>query len=77
MCERSLEETGVAILPGSAFGRPADEFTARLTYVDFQGPNALTAPDRISPEQPLDDNFVRTHCGRVVEAVDRLCDWIN
>ncbi|CAM2068197.1 Aminotransferase [Sulfidibacter corallicola] len=40
-CEALLQETGVAILPGSAFGRPPNELTARIAYVDFDGAEAL------------------------------------
>ena len=76
MCQRLLEETGVAVLPGSDFGRSPEEFTTRLAYVDFNGGKALAASEQIPPDQPLDEDFVRTHCGRVVSAVDRLCDWI-
>ena len=35
MCENLLKDTGVAILPKSDFGRPENEFTAHLAYVDF------------------------------------------
>ena len=28
-------------MPGSAFGRPENEFTARLAYVNFDGARAL------------------------------------
>ena len=76
MCQRLLEDTGVAVLPGSVFGRPPTEFTSRLAYVDFNGAKALAAAEHIPPEQPLNENFIRTHCGRSVTAVDRLCDWI-
>ncbi len=34
-CERLLDATGVALLHGSAFGRPADEISARLAFVDL------------------------------------------
>ncbi len=34
LCDRLLEETGVALLPGTAFGRPADALQARLAYVE-------------------------------------------
>ena len=47
LCERLLVETGVAILPGHEFGRPAEELTARLAYVNFDGEQALEAVDRI------------------------------
>ncbi|MDG1473561.1 MAG: pyridoxal phosphate-dependent aminotransferase [Porticoccaceae bacterium] len=32
-----LSETGVALLPGSAFGMPNSSLTARLAFVDFDG----------------------------------------
>ncbi len=41
LCEALLEDTGVAILPGSNFGRPDDELTARIAYVNFDGARAL------------------------------------
>ena len=40
-CNKILEETGVALLPGTSFGRPSNELTARLAYVDFDGTGAL------------------------------------
>ena len=41
LCKQLLKDTGVALLPGSAFGRPENEFTARLAYVNFDGARAL------------------------------------
>ncbi len=76
MCEKLLDDTGVAVLPGSAFGRPADELTARLAYVDFEGGRALKAAEAVPIDQELGDDFVRQNCGRVVEAVERICDWL-
>ncbi len=43
LCSRLLEDTGVAILPGVNFGRPEDELTARIAYVDFDGAGAQAA----------------------------------
>ena len=64
----------MAILPGSAFGRPVEELTARLAYVDFDGALVLAAsPDR----GPLSEEFLRTYCGKVIEAVDRLTSWLE
>jgi aspartate/methionine/tyrosine aminotransferase len=37
LCHRVLSETGVALLPGSAFGRDPKELTARMAFVDFDG----------------------------------------
>ncbi|WP_053238948.1 pyridoxal phosphate-dependent aminotransferase [Sandaracinus amylolyticus] len=77
LCEALLDETGVALLPGSVFGRPEEELTARLAYVDFDGARALSAVSVIPREQPLDETFLRRHCARVVEAVERIVGWVR
>ena len=76
-CRQLLEETGVAILPGSSFGRPKKELTARIAFVDFDGARALAAVEQLPGDQPLDESFLRTHCERVLIAIDKLCDWIQ
>lgn len=75
LCEAVLAETGVAFLPGSHFGRPPEELTARLAYVDFDGGRALAAA--AEREGALDDAFVTAHCDRTKVGVDRLCDWLG
>jgi aspartate aminotransferase len=77
MCERLLQDTGVAILPGSAFGRPSDELTARLAYVDFDGARALRAAAELPPDQALGEDFLRQCCPRVVEAAERMAAWLD
>ena len=77
MCEKLLAETGVAILPGSAFGRDAGELTARLAYVDFPGGEALEAARSIPKDERIDGSFLQDHCGRMLEAVDRIIAWIH
>lgn len=77
LCAALLDETGVALLPGSDFGRPDDELTARLAYVDFDGARALDAVAVIPREQPLDETFLKRHAGRVVEAIDYVCAWVT
>jgi aspartate aminotransferase len=76
LCERLLEETGVAILPGMRFGSHPQELTARLAYVDFDGARALAASAQIPLTELLDDAFLGEYCGNVLEAVERLCDWL-
>jgi len=76
LCERLLEETGVATLPGEAFGRPAEELTLRLAFVDFDGEQALAAAAREARDRPLDDAFLRRHCGRCVTAVEKMAAWV-
>ena len=74
MCERLLEEAGVAILPGSDFGRPAGELSCRLALVDFDGTAALEAA---GDADTVDEAFLRRHCGGVVEAIERFVDWVG
>jgi len=75
LCERLLEDTGVAILPGAVFGRPPTELTARLAYVDFDGEAALEAA--AGQDGALDEAFLRRHCGAVVEATERVVGWLE
>ncbi len=76
-CQRLLQETGVAILPGSSFGRPVKELTARLAYVDFDGARALAAAEQLPAEQTLDEAFLKVYCERVLTAIDKLCEWVD
>ena len=76
-CDRLLQDTGVAVLPGSAFGRPAEEFTFRLSYVDFDGAAALSAAERVAIDQPLGQAFLREHCDRTFTGLDLLADWVS
>lgn len=69
-----LEETGVATLPGSVFGRPAEELTLRLAYVNFDGGKALdwyrNTPHAITEE-------LQKVCPGPFEAVNRMGEWIE
>ena len=76
LCEHLLDDTGVAILPGSAFGRPSDELTVRLAYVNFDGEKALAAAADMPGSRTLDDDFLKTYCGRTVEGIERMCGWL-
>lgn len=77
LTEKLLEDAGVATLPGSEFGRPANELTLRLSYVNFDGGAALDAlaGQPADAEVPLE--LVEQHCAETIEAVRRICDWIG
>lgn len=75
LCERLLEDVGVACLPGSRFGRRPRELSVRLAVVDFDGAAALAAAEGTSG--PLGEAFVRAHCGRVVQALERIAEWVT
>ncbi len=77
MCEKILEQTGVALLPGTSFGRPDNELTTRLALVDFDGAKALSTSARYPVSEPLPEDFLGNCCFKVVEGIDRLCDWVN
>lgn len=76
LCNRLLEETGVAILPGADFGRAREELTARLAYVDFDGAKALSKLEN-DENAAIDDDFLVTHCPNVVNAIRRICEWVK
>lgn len=76
MCKRLLEDTGVAMLPGDAFGRPSEELTARLAYVDFDGTRVLAAAEQLPRDAAIDEQFLQDHCRSVFVATKRICEWI-
>jgi aspartate aminotransferase len=72
LTEGLLEQAGVATLPGSVFGRPREELTLRLSYVNFNGAGALAAAES---GEPVDTGFIRRHCPETIEAIQRIADW--
>ena len=59
-----MEKTGVALLPGTAFGMPKESLTARLAFVDFDGAQIL----KLATE---DIDF-----GRVKKGIIKMCKWL-
>ena len=74
---RLLKETGVALLPGSAFGRPEEEYTARLSYVDFDGAKVMAAAETIRPEDPIPDEFINAHFSHLLDGIKAIVGWIK
>lgn len=70
LCERLLAETGVALLPGGAFGMPGEALTARMAYVDFAGEAALRDLERI-------EETVATHAAKMLDGIRALGNWLN
>jgi aspartate aminotransferase len=75
-CESLLEETGIALLPGKAFGRPSTELTCRLSYVDFDGEKALNAAKELGGEK-LDEVFIKTICPNMYKSMQVLGNWLK
>ncbi|WP_144391441.1 pyridoxal phosphate-dependent aminotransferase [Pleionea sediminis] len=77
LCEVILKETGVAMLPGESFGRPKDELTVRIAFVDFDGARALTAAEQIPLDQTLGEEFAKQYGGGCISGVEKIIDWLN
>ena len=76
-CEKLLAETGVALLPGDAFGLPPDHISARLAYVEFNGKEALAASERVNTESSLKEDLLQTVFIKTVRGVELLCGWLK
>ncbi len=74
-CNALLEETGVALLPGEAFGHQKQYLTARLSYVDFNGNELLQIIEEF-PETKVDDVFVEQNCPRIVLSTKKMKEWL-
>jgi aspartate aminotransferase len=59
-----MDETGVALLPGSAFGMEDGILTTRLAFVDFDG-NQIW-----NEEAPADFEKIK-------QGIKKLCDWLQ
>lgn len=74
LADALLEETGIAILPGSVFGRIPEELTIRLSYVNFDGGVALEA---FNEGVTVDENFLKKYCSDTIEGIQVLVEWTN
>lgn len=65
---RLLDEAGVALLPGSAFGCEPSQLTVRLAYVDFDGA-ALLESQGAALDQPM--------IMPIIEGIEAILEWLN
>ena len=72
LCEKILEDTGVALLPGSDFGFEPKKMIARLSYTDFDGENFLNS---LEDNGNLTDGMVEKFAPNVVEGIKKLSNW--
>lgn len=75
LCRTLLDEVGVAALPGSAFERPPNELTCRLSLVDFDGARALTRSESVPMDEALPQRFIEETCPSIHEAIEALASW--
>ena len=77
LCRKLLEDTGIAILPGSVFGEDPNNLIARLSFVDFDGSKALAAAEQIPNEKQLNSEFLKMHFSHTIEALEKLKEWLK
>ena len=77
LCEQLLQDTGIAMLPGSVFERPGEELTARISYINFAGAQSLAASETIAMHHELTEEFIKAYCGETIEAIQMLADWLT
>ena len=72
LCEAILNETGVAMLPGSDFGFKPSKMITRLSYTDFDG---VEFYKNVSSDNSISDKLVKRYAPNVVEGVSKLSNW--
>ena len=72
LCETILNETGVALLPGSDFGFKSKRMLTRLSYTDFDGSKFFK---NVTDWRMIDDNMIKKYAPNVVEGVSKLTNW--
>ena len=72
MCDSILNNTGVALLPGSDFGFDQNKMLARLSFTDFDGQKFM---NKIDVNQKIDDDLINEFAPKIIEGVDKLKKW--
>jgi aspartate aminotransferase len=72
MCDSILNDTGVALLPGSDFGFEQTKMLARLSFTDFDGQEFM---NKIEDNQNIDNDEINIFAPKIVEGVDKLKKW--
>ncbi len=72
LCEAILNETGVAMLPGSDFGFNPKKMLARLSYTDFNGVEFFK---NVSDYKSISQEMVKRYAPNVVEGTTKLSNW--
>ena len=72
LCSSLLQETGVAVLPGSDFGFDKDKLIFRLGFVDFNGEQFLNYS---YTKNELEEKDLLTFAPKIVEGIQKIIDW--
>ena len=74
LCEAILNETGVAMLPGSDFGFTPKKMLTRLSYTDFDGAEFFR---NVTNRKMIDDEMIKKYAPNVVEGISKLSNWVK
>ena len=72
LCVAILKETGVALLPGSAFGFKPSKMLVRLSFTDFDGSNFLK---NVSSGINISNTDIKKYAPNVVAGAEILSNW--
>ena len=72
MCDSILNDTGVALLPGSDFGFEQTKMLARLSFTDFDGQEFM---NKIEDNQKIENGHIANLAPKIIEGVDKLKKW--
>ena len=72
MCNSILNETGVALLPGTDFGFDQTQMLARLSFTDFKGEEFM---NKIIDNQKIDNDHITNFAPKIIEGIDKLKKW--
>ena len=72
MCSNILNETGVALLPGSDFGFSKERMIARLSFTDFNGGEFMK---NIKKTKKIDINSISEFAPKIIEGTKKLKLW--
>ena len=72
LCDAILNETGVAMLPGSDFGFKPKKMLTRLSYTDFDGTKFFR---NVLNYNSINDAMIEKYAPNIVEGVSKLSKW--
>ncbi|MBO6490581.1 MAG: pyridoxal phosphate-dependent aminotransferase, partial [Pelagibacteraceae bacterium] len=72
MCKNIINETGVALLPGSVFGFSENKMLVRLSFTDFDGEKLL---NNTSGCKEINQDILSKFAPNVLEGVSKLKHW--
>lgn len=77
-CENLLEVEHAALLPGDALLLPADNYSVRCSYVDYDGEKALEAWRENPPQSESDEmRFAHNHFSIMLDGVSNIGRYIG